>query len=809
MGSADLPKVCFPLHGRPAICRQLDALKRAGLTRFVLVVGHRAEKVIQTVEADHPGALYAYQSEPLGTGHAAQCGFNALHAIGHDGPILITMGDKLVSPPVVKDLIDRFVRGSEDLTMVGLPKKAYPDQGRVVTDRKRRIVGVFEVRDLKESPSSRLTVGGKKRTLAQLERTTRYGNASVYLARSEPLYEFLPLIKPNNVQKEYYLTDLVGLLASALKPNGEARFRLGLLPVDDATQVMTYNTPAELLKIESHLRRLPKRTEKLRLRLPQKQYKPAGKWLAMLQSPSPALRRAFRRDYGADEILIEQRRRLMESVVKLFVRRFGHDRDIILVRAPGRVNLMGRHVDHRGGFVNPLAIDREVVFAAAPRTDDRIVLTNTDHRQFPDREFSIGDLLGGLEWNDWLSYVDSPRVVRMVRQAGGDWSNYVKAAVLRLQQKYHDIQVRGMDCAVGGDVPMAAGLSSSSAVVVASAQAAVALNGFAVEPQEFVDLCGEGEWFVGSRGGQADHAAIHMGRRGQIARIGFRPFRVDRLFEFPTGYALIIANSYVRATKSSGARDRFNQKVGCYEFGLRLLKRRNPTAAGVRHLRELDPDTLGLTQSQILEMLLKLPVRVKRRELRTLLTDEDPQELERIFSSHADIGPYDLRGAVAFGIAECRRSRVAADVLEAGHIEEFGRLMNFSHDGDRVSRLKGKKRIRWQWPCENDAIQRRCEDLRSEHPDRVRQAQLSYMPGAYGCSTPEIDTLVDLAQNAPGVVGAQLAGAGLGGCAMILAHANVVDKIKHILTAGYYRPNRLKPDVHVCIPVAGSRLLEA
>jgi len=772
MGSAELPKVCFELQGRPAICRQLDALKRAGLTRFVLVVGHRAEKVIQTVEADHPGVLYACQSEPLGTGHAAQCGVNALRAIGHDGPVLITMGDKLVSPPVVKDLIDRFVRSGEDLTMVGLPKKAYPGQGRVVTDRRGRIVGIFEVRELKESPTSGLVVNGKKRTLAQLERTGKYGNASVYLVRSEALYEFLPLIKPDNVQKEYYLTDLVGLLASARRPGGEARFRLGLLPVDDATQVMTFNTPAELLLIESHLHRRPKGAETLRLRLPRKQYKPAGKWLTALQSPSPTLRRIFRRDYGSDEKLIEQRRRLMESVVKLFVRRFGRDRAMILVRAPGRVNLMGRHVDHRGGFVNPLAIDREVVFAAAPRTDDRIVLTNTDHRQFPDREFSIGELLGGLEWNDWLSYVDSPQVVRMVREAGGDWANYVKAAVLRLQQKYHDIQVRGMDCAVGGDVPMAAGLSSSSAVVVASAQAAVALNGFAVEPQEFVDLCGEGEWFVGSRGGQADHAAIHMGRRGQIARIGFRPFRVDRLFEFPTGYAVLIANSYVRATKSSGARDRFNQKVACYEFGLRLLKRRNPTAAGVRYLRDLDPDTLGLTQSQILEMLLKLPVQVKRRELRSLLADEDPQEIERIFSSHADVGPYDLRGVVAFGIAECRRARVGAGVLETGRIEEFGRLMNFSHDGDRVSRMKAKKRILRQWLCEDDVIHRRCEDLRSEHPDRVGQAQLSYLPGAYGCSTSEIDTLVDLAQNVPGVVGAQLAGAGLGGCAMILAHTD-------------------------------------
>jgi len=81
-----------------------------------------------------------------------------------------------------------------------------------------------------------------------------------------------------------------------------------------------------------------------------------------------------------------------------------------------------------------------------------------------------------------------------------------------------------MDCAVTGDIPVAAGLSSSSAVLVAVAHAAVAINDFDLEPRQFVDLCGEGEWFVGSRGGAADHAAIRFGRRGSIAHVRFFPF---------------------------------------------------------------------------------------------------------------------------------------------------------------------------------------------------------------------------------------------------------------------------------------------
>jgi len=92
---------------------------------------------------------------------------------------------------------------------------------------------------------------------------------------------------------------------------------------------------------------------------------------------------------------------------------------VCIVRAPGRVNLMGRHVDHQGGHVNPLAIDREVILVASPRDDDVIRLVNVRPREFPDREFKMSDLLGNFNWDDWLSYVDSPQVRQLVRDTAG------------------------------------------------------------------------------------------------------------------------------------------------------------------------------------------------------------------------------------------------------------------------------------------------------------------------------------------------------------------------------------------------------
>jgi galactokinase len=98
--------------------------------------------------------------------------------------------------------------------------------------------------------------------------------------------------------------------------------------------------------------------------------------------------------------------------------------------------------------------------------------------------------------------------------------------------------------------------------------------------------------------------------------------------------------------------------------------------------------------------------------------------------------------------------------------------------------------------------------LASEDPDRVLRAQLFMQPGAYACSTPEIDHMVDLACAVPGVAGAQLAGAGLGGCIMILAREEAVPDVRKALTAGYYRPRALESAAIPCITVEGAGLAE-
>jgi N-acetylgalactosamine kinase len=876
MRSHDTHKVCFEIAGEPAILRNLRAIESAGVTRFVIVVGAMAAQVMTTVAARHPGAMFVYQAEPLGTGHAARLAAEALERMGHRGPVFVTMGDKIIEPRVVTELLDTFSRTQADFAFMTVPKAPGDTEGRIVQSPDGAILGNVELSDIQrallmdrlaraargkrtvrpeplrqlataavanpskltrllgpvaplleakgpvsvaelkkqiEAAGRTVTLAGRAFTAAQIEAASPTVNISLYLFRAQPMYEALARLKSNNAQGEFYLTDAINDMATARGADGRLLHRVRMVVLDDRDAVLSYNSPDELLQVESVLRqRLAAQAGKPLAKpspLSRKLLKPASAWIALFERFPPKLRAHLATLYGDDSASLDERRAAILATLKLFAARYGKDREVIISRAPGRVNLMGRHVDHRGGYVNVMAINREVVIVASAREDDTVRLVNTNGQQHPDKEFRIAELLGGLSWENWLHYVNSQQVQQIVLSSQGDWSNYVKAAVLRLQESNRHVQVLGMDCAVSGNVPMAAGLSSSSAVVVATAAAAVALNRFDLTAQQFVDLCGEGEWFVGSRGGSADHAAIRFSHRGKVAHVGFFPFRIEGNSEFPSDLALLIANSHVRAAKSAGARSRFNEKVATYELGFLLLKDRFPQyARQLEHLRDVNTTRLGARVGEIYSMLRALPEPVTRRQLIEELMPHHRQRLEKIFASHQEPEGYWLRSVLMFGIAECERSRLFASLLQNRDLGRIGLFMRISHNGDRVSGLGTHNRMRPEdWRVTDAMLDALIEDLRSEEPSRVGRAQLWMQPGGYACSTPEIDRMVDLVNQVEDVIGAQLAGAGLGGCIMVLAKKEAAVDVEHQLARHYYEPAGLEPAVTVCVPVEGAGLL--
>ncbi|MBM3333328.1 hypothetical protein FJY63_01580, partial [Candidatus Sumerlaeota bacterium] len=367
----------------------------------------------------------------------------------------------------------------------------------------------------------------------------------------------------------------------------------------------------------------------------------------------------------------------------------------------------------------------------------------------------------------------------------------------------------GMNAVVCGDVPRSVGLSSSSAVFVAAATALARLNGIEIEPDRLVGLCGEGEWFVGTRGGAGDHAAMVYAHRGMISQIGFFPVHLARQAALPGNIEIILCNSYQRAQKSREARDRFNARVAAYEIALAVFRQRWPQlTANVAHLRDVNPDTLGIGVDRLYEALKTIPLWMTRKEVYCALP-EQADEIETWFATHGDHeGGYPIRAVLLFGIAECERSRMALDVITSADKTRIGRLFAVSHDGDRVTRRRRDgRRASWAAEFDDDYLDRLIRLSQSDDPADRERAALVNQPGAYGCSTPEIDEMIDIANATEGVVGAQLVGAGLGGSIVVLAYKGAGQALSDALERGYYGPRGLKPDVHVFQPGEGANFL--
>jgi galactokinase len=143
-----------------------------------------------------------------------------------------------------------------------------------------------------------------------------------------------------------------------------------------------------------------------------------------------------------------------DIVMKKFAEHFGN-LPSVLVRAPGRVNLIGEHTDYNDGFVLPMAIDRSTWIALRPRSDNHVVIHASDL-----------DASGTFDLN------------RLVRGKG--WLEYVKGVAWALQEDGYELN--GWDGVVSSNVPAAAGLSSSAALELATARAFHAVSNFTWDP---------------------------------------------------------------------------------------------------------------------------------------------------------------------------------------------------------------------------------------------------------------------------------------------------------------------------------------
>ena len=248
-----------------------------------------------------------------------------------------------------------------------------------------------------------------------------------------------------------------------------------------------------------------------------------------------------------------------------------------LLRAPGRVNLIGEHTDYNDGFVLPMAIDREVRIAARRRADNRVRMVALDF-DGARSEFSL----------DAIAHDDAH-----------PWSNYVRGVALMLQAR--GIALRGLDLVIQGDVPVGSGLSSSAALEVCAAVTFASIGRVEISKVEIAKLCQRAENdFVGVKSGIMDQFISALARADHALLIDCRDLSYQ-LVPLPRDAAIVICDTMKR--RGLVASEYNTRRAECEQaVQLLALKIGKP----IRALRDVSPDELARLEND-------LPVNVAKR----------------------------------------------------------------------------------------------------------------------------------------------------------------------------------------------------
>jgi galactokinase/galacturonokinase len=288
--------------------------------------------------------------------------------------------------------------------------------------------------------------------------------------------------------------------------------------------------------------------------------------------------------------------------------------DAFLVRAPLRICPLGAHVDHQGGVVTGMTINREVVLAAIPESAPSLKMESLD---FPGRV--------------------EVELTGRVPPKTGDWGDYLRAAVAALGES-HPLRV-GLQAVVAGDLP-GAGASSSAAVLVAYLLALMRVNEIDIGKNEIAGLVQQAEnEYVGVASGRLDQSIILNGEAGQLVHVDCSDFGVDHVpFPEPApAFDVLVAFSGVSRTLAASG---FNTRVDECRDAARLL--------------------------------LELGGQPPRDN--PVLGDVDPQVFERFA---ADLPRVSRRRATHY-FGEQRRVRLGVEAWRSGDLERFGSLMTAS-----------------------------------------------------------------------------------------------------------------------------------
>jgi N-acetylgalactosamine kinase len=443
---------------------------------------------------------------------------------------------------------------------------------------------------------------------------------------------------------------------------------------------------------------------------------------------------------------------------------FQGEDDILFFKVPGRVNLIGEHVDYNNGPVLPCAIDREVVLSIKPNSNGLIRIMNVNP-VYEEVSFYVHD--------------------DIIPDEKGNWGNYIKAGVKGILDQViksshmSSESLNGFEGIISSTVPQAAGLSSSSTLVVGAVLAFESVNNLKLNKLEIAEICADAEHFVGTAGGGMDHAAILLGEKDSFLKIEFNPLSAEPI-SAPQDIEMVLFHSLIEAEKSSYAREAYNRRVLECNFARDLFNQfimsiKSISKKHINYIGDIKPAYYTIEPVQldhiISEFLESLPEKYSLEDLLRQLDISKTDMADRYRhvlrgSNLQEIpGGYKLKSRFRHVYSECKRVNQAASCLISSEKTKLGNLLDLSHKS---------------------------------------------LSEDYEVSTPEVDSIVNLLK-INGAYGARMIGAGFGGMILALTdkvHANeLIGKMQKV----FYSEKSIKeyPEYIIrCNPADGAGLFQ-
>ncbi|KAG5355027.1 Galactokinase [Yarrowia sp. B02] len=410
------------------------------------------------------------------------------------------------------------------------------------------------------------------------------------------------------------------------------------------------------------------------------------------------------------------------------------------VRSPGRVNLIGEHIDYSHFSVMPMAIEDDVIMAFAVGGDS-IEIANLESEKFPSEKYDIPEA-------DEVLKIDQTKTV---------WTNYFKCGHT-VGRKYvretsGHVTKTGIKVLVHGTVPDACGLSSSAAFVVCSTLVTLMSQGLAEVPRDLLTkLSITCEQLIGVNTGGMDQAASIYGQLNHTLLVDFAPSLKATPFQFPSTTpktVFLVANTLVKSNKHETAPRNYNLRVVEITLAVNVLAKK--LGVSIPQNGNLNKGTLhGLMEAaktdlhgllDIVETLPKEPVTLEEVARLLEISEDDVKTQYFIF-------PVEFQTLALY-------SRAKHVVTEAIRVKDFQKLLS---QGVKDPRELGK--------LMNES-QRSCDTL-------------------FNCSCPEIEKVCEIVLSSGGF-GSRLTGAGWGGSTVHLVEEDKLDNVIGALKRDYYR----------------------